>query len=70
MNRFTVPQMLELAARGLGRVDRDGIRGATLVSAEEITAMAMLLAIMGLEPIEPSSYTPSSKIPHTEGERA
>lgn len=67
MKPFTTPEMMELAARGLGRIDRQGLRGAALVSTEEITAMALLLALMGLRPVYPDAYAPASKIPYTEG---
>lgn len=45
----------ELAARGLGKVDALGIRGATGVSVEEIIAMAAMLAVYGLEAIPPGT---------------
>lgn len=70
MKRLTIPELTERAARGVGKVDRDGLRGATLVSADEVEAMALLLAILGVTPVYPGSYTPPNKIPHTEGERA
>lgn len=67
---WTRTEMLTLAARGLGKVDRDGLRGATLVSMEEIAAMAGALATFGLTPIEPGQYLPASHTTYTEGERA
>jgi hypothetical protein len=67
---FTTAELATLAGRGLGRVDRDGLRGATLCSTEEITAMAMICALAGVTPIYPGTYTPPNRIPHTEGERA
>lgn len=70
MKRLTIPELTERAARGVGKVDRDGLRGATLVTVEEVEAMAMLLAILGVRPIYPGSYAPPNLIPHTEGERA
>ncbi|PQV56376.1 hypothetical protein LX70_02642 [Defluviimonas denitrificans] len=70
MSRLTIPELTERAARGVGKVDRDGLRGATLVSADEVEAMALLLAILGVKPVYPGSYPPPNKIPHTEGERA
>ncbi len=63
-------EMLELAGRGVGRVDRDGLRGATLVTMEEIAAMAAVLALVGVKPVYPGTYPPPDLIPHTEGERA
>lgn len=67
---WTEAEMMTLAARGLGRVDRDGLRGASLVTLEEIAAMAGVLALCGLTPIEPGSYQPASHTSFTEGERA
>lgn len=69
MIRFTIPEMMLLAARGLGRIDRDGLRGATLVSVDEIAAMAMLLSILGLMPVHPGACAPETHTPSTEGER-
>lgn len=48
-------EMVALAARGVGKVDALGIRGITLVSMEEIAAMAGLLAAFGLIPVPPGS---------------
>lgn len=70
MKRWTIPEMTDLVQRGVGKVALYGPRGATLVSMEEIEAMAAMLAILGVRPIEPGTYLPPSKIPHTEGERA
>ncbi|WP_413874137.1 hypothetical protein [Albidovulum sp.] len=67
---FTAADLAALAGRGLGRVDRDGERGATLCSTEEIVAMAMVCALAGVTPIYPGTYAPPTLIPHTEGERA
>lgn len=52
-NDITTREMLERAARGVGKVDRLGHRGITLASMEEIEAMAMTLAILGVVAIEP-----------------
>ncbi|WP_413851700.1 hypothetical protein [Albidovulum sp.] len=70
MNRLTIAELTVRARRGIGKVDRSGLRGATLVSADEVEAMAMLLAILGVAPIYPGTYAPPNLIPHTEGERA
>lgn len=56
--RWTLPQMQTLAARGLGRVDLWGSRGASLVTIEEIEAMAGMLAAYGLRPIYPGAGEP------------
>lgn len=60
--RWTMDEMFTLAARGLGRVDRDGLRGATLVPMEEIAAMAGTLAVLGLIPIEPGGAVPTQPL--------
>lgn len=69
-DRWTEEGMRRLAARGLGKVDRHGLRGATLVSMEEIAAMAGMLAALGLAPEYPGGYAPPSLVPMSEGERA
>ena len=43
-----VKDIIVRAACGLGKVDRDGRRGVTLCDMEEIEAMALLLAALGL----------------------
>jgi hypothetical protein len=60
---FTSPRrMTELAARAVGRIDRDGIRGVTRVSAEEIAAMAGVLVTLGLIPVQPGEKFPDTLI--------
>lgn len=55
--------MLELAARGLGKVSAyDGPRGVTLVSVDEIAAMAGALLALGLVPIPPGEDAPDTLI--------
>jgi len=56
--RWTQERMIELAARGLGKVNSLGQRGATLCSMEEIIAMAAMLALLELEPIAPGEPAP------------
>jgi hypothetical protein len=56
--RLSEADLLVRAARGLGKVDTLGARGVTLVNAEEIEAMAGLLAILGLVPISPGGAVP------------
>ena len=51
-------QMIELAARAVGRIDRDGLRGVTLVSTEEIWAMALTLVRLGLVAVPPGAPAP------------
>jgi len=57
---WTEAQMIETAARGLGKVDTLGVRGITLCSVDEIAAMAMLLALLGLPAIPPGAPVPDS----------
>ena len=62
--RWTLPEMMTLAARGMGKVDALGPRGATLVSRDEIEAMAGALAVLGLRAIHPgaSDAAPSTTL--------
>lgn len=62
MNRWTEQEILILAAKGLGKVDTLGPRGATLCSTDEIEAMAGVLALLGLVPIPPGGPLPSRLI--------
>ncbi len=39
--------VIRRASRAVARVDREGLRGITLLSVEEIEAMAIMLAILG-----------------------
>lgn len=48
--RWTEVEMYRLAASGVAKVDLLGVRGATLVSTEEVTAMAAVIALSGLLP--------------------
>lgn len=65
--RWTVGEMLTLASRGLGKVDAHGRRGATLVSLDEIEAMAGALALFGLAATPPGSPSPEPLIVPTRG---
>lgn len=56
---FAQREMLEAASRGLGKIDLWGPRGATLVSMDEIEAMACVLALLGLVPTEPGRPAPA-----------
>lgn len=60
--RWTMNAMYEHAARGLGKIDCQGLRGATNVSLQEIEAMAGVLALFGLVPIPPGAPTPDRLI--------
>lgn len=57
--RWTLPEMMTLAARGMGKVDALGSRGATMVSRNEIEAMAGALAVLGLRAIHPGADDPA-----------
>jgi hypothetical protein len=59
LDRLTPARLIELAARGLGKVDTLGPRGATLCSMEEIIAMAGMLDLLGLRAIRPGEPTPN-----------
>lgn len=49
--RLNRAEMLERAASALGKIDAWGRRGVTMVTADEIEAMACLLAALGLPPL-------------------
>jgi len=68
--RWTMEEMMGLAARAVGKVDIFGLRGASLVSLDEITAMAGALAVLGVKPIHPGTYPAANDTQSTEGERA
>ena len=59
---WTQRQMLEHAARAIGKVDLHGLRGASLVSMDEIIAMATTLASFGLVPIFPGDPVPEALV--------
>ena len=52
---LTRDQMLERSARALGKVDLWGRRGLTMITADEIEAMACLLAALGLPALPPGA---------------
>ena len=60
--RLTMDELTLRAARGLGKVDALGHRGVTLVTADEIEAMAGLLALLGLVPVPPGGPVPDRLI--------
>ncbi len=51
-------EVLVRASRGLGKVDLHGRRGITMLSLDEIEAMAVLLAAFGLVPTQPGQPLP------------
>lgn len=54
--------ILIAAGRALGRVDLLGIRGITLLSVDDIEAMALALVILGLVAIPPSQKEPPARL--------
>lgn len=54
--------MLERAARALGTVDHWGPRGLTMLSLEEIEAMALTLSALGLVAVPPGAATPKTLV--------
>jgi hypothetical protein len=48
--RWTEAEMLHLAASGVTKVDLLGQRGTTLVTCEEVAAMAAVIALSGVLP--------------------
>lgn len=62
LTRLTLQELMERAARGLGKVDALGHRGVTLVTVDEIEAMAGMLALFGLVPVPPGAPIPAQLI--------
>ena len=48
--RWSEAERLRLAARGVLKVDLMGVRGATLVTCDELAAMAAVIAMSGVLP--------------------
>lgn len=58
-----IGEMIVDSARALGKVDRYGSpRGVTMISAEEIEAMALLLASLGLTALPPKIDVPDDAL--------
>ncbi|WP_149589800.1 hypothetical protein [Tabrizicola flagellatus] len=55
---FSEREMLETASRAVGRVCRDDVRGITMLSIDDIVAMAGTLLAMGLVPTVPGKAPP------------
>lgn len=55
-----VQDILRGASAALGKIDLYGRRGLTLVSADEIEAMALTLAAFGIVPTIPGRPAPES----------
>lgn len=63
---FSDREILTVAARALGRIDRDGQRALTGLSTDEIEAMALALVILGLVALPPGHPVPETLIiPHS-----
>ena len=58
--RWIMADMLAHAARGAGKVDLAGGRGATLVTLDEVEAMAGALVMLGLVPALPGRPMPAT----------
>lgn len=65
---WTTREMLEQASRGVGKVCRDDVRGATMLSIDEIMAMTGMLIAFGLiatlpgdKPRDTLIYTPGKE---------
>jgi hypothetical protein len=59
---WTQREMLEVASRGIGKVVRDDVRAATLLSIDEIMAMTGTLIGLGLIATLPGEATPETLI--------
>ncbi len=57
---FSEPEMIALAASGVTKIDLMGSRGASLVTTDELVAMACIVAASGLIPPIPERTAPSN----------
>ena len=55
---LSADMMLARASTALGKVDLYGARGVTMISTDEIEAMALTLATLGLVPTRPGKPAP------------
>lgn len=60
--RFTMPEILSLAASGVSKIDLLGPRGTTLVTCDELEAMACVVVMSGVLP-PPSERLAAGEIP-------
>jgi hypothetical protein len=68
---WTNREMFEIASRGLGKVALHDVRGMTLLSIDEITAMTGVLIAFGLVATLPGETCPADLIVQTmKGDRA
>lgn len=57
--------ILTRASTAIGKVDLYGRRGVTMLSFDEIEAMALLLALLDLAPTKPGEAPPNDFFPHS-----
>lgn len=55
---WTEAEMLEMAARAVGKIDARGPLGLIRVTSREIEAMALTLVCLGVVPIPPDAERP------------
>lgn len=60
-------QMLARASTAIGKVDLYGPRGLTMISTQEIEAMVLTLAALGLVPTLPGEAAPPAFFLTSEG---
>lgn len=63
MNRLTGNHALTLAGRAIGKIDRGGKRGITLVTYDEVEAMAALLVLHGVPALGPDEIVTDRQTP-------
>lgn len=69
MDPMTEAQVLLLAGSAVAKIDQYGLRGTTLCSTEEITAMALLIVAGGLLPGLPTDPGRQPLYPQAEKEK-
>lgn len=57
---LAMPQILIRASRALGKIDQYGARGVSMLSSDEVEAMALLLAVLGLVPTRMGEMPPET----------
>lgn len=69
MDPMSEAQLLRLAGSAVAKIDLYGLRGTTLCSTEEITAMALLIVAGGLLPGAPTDPERQPLYPQAEKEK-
>lgn len=64
ITRIPAENILVRASKAIGKVDLHGKRGVTDLSLDEVEAMALLLAVLGLAPTKPGETPPADFFPH------